>query len=122
MYDLGKKKLLRKCEHKGFPHMVVNIQTQTNRIVVADVQESVHFVLYKPTENQFHIFADDVVNRWISSFTLLDYDSVAGGDKFGHFFVTRLSSIISEEIDADSHGVRLNEKSHLLGAPHKVSE
>ena len=42
------------------PNMVVGIQTFGDRIVVSDVQESVHFVKYRPAENQLVIFADDL--------------------------------------------------------------
>ena len=52
LYDLGKKKMLRKCENKHIPHIVVGIQTIGDRILVSDVQESVHFVKYRRGENQ----------------------------------------------------------------------
>jgi len=58
-----------------------------NRIVVADVQESFHFIRYKRAENQLIIFADDTNSRWITSSCLLDYDTVAGADKFGNITV-----------------------------------
>jgi splicing factor 3B subunit 3 len=38
LYDLGRKKLLRKCENKHIPHMVVDIKTIGERIIVSDVQ------------------------------------------------------------------------------------
>ena len=46
LYDLGRKKLLRKCENKQ------------ERIICSDVQEPVHFVKYKKrSENQLVVFA-----------------------------------------------------------------
>ena len=63
IYDIGKKKMLRKCENKHIPHLVVDIQTVGSRIFVSDVQEAVHFVKYKAADNQLVIFADEVYQR-----------------------------------------------------------
>ena len=56
LYDLGKKKLLKKCENKHIPTMIVDIQSMGTRIVVSDVQESCHFLTYKRAENQLHFW------------------------------------------------------------------
>lgn len=120
IYDIGMKKLLRKCENRGLPNAVMTIHTQGNRIIVGDGQESYHYLVYKPSENLMVIFADDVINRWITSTIQLDYDTVAGGDKFGNFFVTRIPPSTSEDIDLDPTGLRISEKGYLLGAPNKL--
>lgn len=53
---------------------------------------------------------------------MVDYDTIAGGDKFGNFFVDRLNPETSKEIDEDSTGNRLlYEKGYLNGAPNKVN-
>lgn len=39
LYDLGKKRLLRKCENKLFPNTIVSINTYRDRIYVGDIQE-----------------------------------------------------------------------------------
>lgn len=39
LYDLGKRKLLRKCENKLFPNTIVSIHTYRDRIYVGDIQE-----------------------------------------------------------------------------------
>ena len=57
--------------------MVVGIQTFGDRIVVSDVQESVHFLRYRRAENQLIIFADDTTPRWVTTTCLLDYATVA---------------------------------------------
>lgn len=87
LYDMGKKKLLRKCENKHLPSCVVNIQALGQRVYVADVQESIHFVRYKRMENQLIIFADDTHPRYVTTMCLLDYDTVAVADKFGNVSV-----------------------------------
>ena len=45
------------------PTLVVDIKTVGSRIFVSDVQEAVHFVRYKPVENQLVIFADETYQR-----------------------------------------------------------
>ena len=73
-----------------FQHMsnfIMAIHTIGNRIIVADIQESFHFVRYKRQENQLIVFADDTNSRWITSSCLLDYNTVAGADKFGNIVV-----------------------------------
>lgn len=39
LYDLGKRRLLRKCENKLFPNSISSIQTYRDRIYVGDMQE-----------------------------------------------------------------------------------
>ncbi|KAG2730115.1 hypothetical protein I3843_01G272800 [Carya illinoinensis] len=39
LYDLGKRRLLRKCENKLFPSSIVSIHTYRDRIYVGDIQE-----------------------------------------------------------------------------------
>ncbi len=55
IYDMGKKKILRKCENKSFPNMITAIHTQGDRIGCTDVQESIHFIKYKRSENSLYV-------------------------------------------------------------------
>lgn len=87
---MGKKKLLRKCENRNFHSCVNKIKTDGSRIFASDQADSVHVLKYKPEECQLYIFADDVIPRWITDFTLLDYDTIVGSDKFENLFVLRL--------------------------------
>ena len=121
IYDLGRKKLLRKCENKLFPNFIVSLHTQGDRIVLGDIQESFHYVKYKHAENTLVTFADDTVPRWLTAQCMLDYDTMAGADKFGNFFVDRLPSAISEDVDDDPTGNKIVfEKGFLNGAPYKL--
>ena len=45
LYDLGRKKLLRKCENKHIPHLVVDIKTVGERIICSDVQVRFFMIL-----------------------------------------------------------------------------
>jgi len=121
IYDLGRAKLLRKCENKSFPNFITNIHTQGDRIYVGDIQESTHFVKYKKSDNQLYIFADEPVPRWLTTNVVLDYDTVAGADKFGNIFISRLPSQVSDEVEEDPTGSSLKiERGYLNGAPHKL--
>ncbi|KAI8984496.1 CPSF A subunit region-domain-containing protein [Mycotypha africana] len=121
IYDIGKKKMLRKCETKTLPNCIVGLHTQGHRVIATDIQESVHYVIYKHTDNRLVVFADDTVPRWMTASTMVDYETVAGGDKFGNFFVNRLPQSVSNEIDEDTTGNRIyHEKGYLHGAPYKV--
>ncbi|RKP23263.1 hypothetical protein SYNPS1DRAFT_24724 [Syncephalis pseudoplumigaleata] len=121
IYDMGKRKLLRKSEAKGFPRAIVSLHTQGNRIVVGDLQESVHFVTYLPMENRLIIFADDTTTRYTTATAIIDYDTVVGGDKFGNLFVNRLPSDVSDQVEDDPTGNRLvYERGYLHGSSHKL--
>lgn len=101
LYDLGQRKLLRKCECR-LPSFVTNLSHQGRRIFVADARESVQFVLYVPESKRLLLLADDVVPRMCTAaMALLDHDTVAFGDKFGNLVVLRLPTALSEDLDAE---------------------
>ncbi|KAG6375479.1 CPSF A subunit region-domain-containing protein [Boletus reticuloceps] len=121
IYEMGKKKLLRKAENKTFSSAVVTLNTQGSRIIVGDMQDSIFFVAYKAPENRLLIFADDMQPRWIVSATMVDYCTVAASDRFGNIFVNRLETKVSDQVDDDPTGAGiLHEKGQLMGAPHKT--
>ncbi|CAG9837474.1 unnamed protein product [Diabrotica balteata] len=121
LYDLGKKKLLRKCENKHIPNTIVNIQAIGKRIFVSDVQESVFMVRYKRAENQLIIFADDTHPRWITCTSVLDYDTIATADKFGNIAILRLPSNVSDDVEEDPTGHKaLWDRGLLNGASQKA--
>jgi splicing factor 3B subunit 3 len=122
IYDLGKTKLLRKTETKGFPATITKIETQGERIYVSDIQESITMAQYNFQENKIVIFADDSVPRWTSDFVVLDYNTVAGADKFGTFFVLRLPKDAIEEFDDEQAVVGgMFDRAWLNGASRKVN-
>ncbi|PPD93895.1 hypothetical protein GOBAR_DD09083 [Gossypium barbadense] len=123
LYDLGKKRLLRKCENKLFPNTIVSIHTYRDRIYVGDIQESFHFCKYRRDENQLYTFADDVVPRWLTASYHIDFDTMAGADKFGNVYFVRLPQDVSDEIEEDPTGGKIKwEQGRLNGAPNKVEE
>ncbi|OJD22260.1 pre-mRNA-splicing factor rse1 [Blastomyces percursus] len=122
IYDLGMRQMLRKCQASVVPHLVVGLQTQGSRIIVSDVQESVTYVVYKYQENRLIPFVDDVISRWTTCTTMVDYETVAGGDKFGNLWLLRCPEKASEEADEDGSGAHLiHERQYLQGAPNRLN-
>ena len=120
IYDLGMKQLLRKCQAQVVPNLIVGLQTQGSRIIVSDVQESITYVVYKYQDNLLIPFVDDVVARWTTCATMVDYETVAGGDKFGNLWLLRCPQKASEEADEDGAGAHLvHERQYLQGAPNR---
>ncbi|KAG8058068.1 hypothetical protein GUJ93_ZPchr0002g23542 [Zizania palustris] len=123
LYDLGKRKLLRKCENKLFPRTIVSIHTYRDRIYVGDMQESFHYCKYRQDENQLYIFADDGVPRWLTAANHIDFDTMAGADKFGNIYFARLPKDVSDEIEEDPTGGEIKwEQGKLNGAPNRIVE
>ncbi|URE36146.1 Splicing factor 3B subunit [Musa troglodytarum] len=123
LYDLGKRRLLRKCENKLFPNTIVSMHTYRDRIYVGDIQESFHYCKYRRDENQLYIFADDSVPRWLTASHHIDFDTMAGADKFGNIYFVRLPQDLSDEIEEDPTGGKIKwEQGKLNGAPNKMEE
>jgi len=121
IYDLGLKALLRKSRGTVVPNMITSLESQGNRIICADVSESVTYVVYKPKHNRMIGFVDDTVQRWTTTTTMLDYETVAGGDKFGNLWVVRCPEQASKEADEEGiGGFIVNERSYLGGAPYRL--
>ncbi|KAL7746725.1 pre-mRNA-splicing factor rse1 [Sorochytrium milnesiophthora] len=121
IYDLGKKKMLRKYENKQIGNRITQLSAQGNRILIGDIQDSFCFATYRYQDSRIVVFADDKLPRWVTCGVMLDFETIAGGDKFGNFFVLRLPGKVSDEIEDDPTGNRvLYEKGYLNGAPHKL--
>jgi len=121
IYDMGKKKLLRKCENKKISTFITSIDAVGYRIIVHDIQDSFHFLKYKRKDNQLVLFADDVSTRFLTCGCLMDYDTMAGADKFGNIFFVRLPTDVKDDIEEDPTGVKaLWDRGLLNGASQKA--
>jgi splicing factor 3B subunit 3 len=121
VYEMGKKKLLKKCENKNFPQTIVNIQTMGSRIYASDISESVFFIRYRRQENMLVMFADDTLPRYTTATCVLDYDTVAHADKFGNVCVLRLPPGADDEVDEDVSGMKsLWDRGWLGGTSQKL--
>ncbi|KAK0711179.1 Pre-mRNA-splicing factor rse-1 [Lasiosphaeris hirsuta] len=122
IYDLGLKQLLRKSQADVAPQLIVSIQTQGSRVVVGDVQQGITYVVYKPESNKLIAFADDTVNRWTTCTAMVDYESVAGGDKFGNLWIMRCPEKTSAEADEPGSEIHLiHARNYLHGAPNRLN-
>jgi splicing factor 3B subunit 3 len=90
LYEMGKRQLLRKCELRGLPTMVKLLQAAGDRAFVGDMMQSVQIVKYDPSSNRLVLVANDPSPRPITAQELLDWNTVAVGDKFGNITVLRL--------------------------------
>ena len=100
IYELGQKKMLRKCQLLGLPTMAQSIHVvSATRLVVGDLAESFHWVKYKRAENALVLFADDPAPRWLTAACVVDVNTLAGADKFGNVFVCRLPQEVSDDVD-----------------------
>lgn len=123
LYELGKKRLLRKSEYRQLPHNIMSLSVSGSRIYAGDAQESVHFMRYKKNENALYVFADDTAPRHLTTMLQLDYDTVAAGDKFGNLFVARLPAEASAQVEDDPTGGKLaGATGRLGGAQHKLED
>ncbi|KAK5707950.1 pre-mRNA-splicing factor rse1 [Elasticomyces elasticus] len=121
VYDMGMKNLLRKSRGVVVPNQIVSIDSLGNRLVCADVSESVTYVVFKPKHNRMIGFVDDSIQRWSTTASMLDYETVAGGDKFGNLWVVRCPEQASKESDEEGiGGYIVNERSYLGGAPYRL--
>lgn len=85
--------------------------------------QSFHFCKYRRDENQLYIFADDSVPRWLTAAHHIDFDTMAGADKFGNIYFVRLPQDVSDEIEEDPTGGKIKwEQGKLNGAPNKMEE
>lgn len=122
LYDLGLKQLLRKAMFKSDCKQIVQIETFDNRIAIADIQQSITFVIYKPNFERFIAFATDFISRGVSTFKFVDYDTVVGGDRYGQVFILRCPEDISRLSDEDDHGTYLSSKDEFLnGCPYRLN-
>jgi len=122
IYELGKKKLLRKCENKAFPNFITSLDAIGDRVIVGDIQESFFLCKYHRAENKLTVFADDSVPRWITASCLLDYDTMVGADKFGNIFVVRLPEKINDDLEEDPTAFAGKQGGLMNGAPHKLEQ
>merc|ERR1719409_1175785 len=100
IYELGQKKMLRKCQLLGLPTMAQSIHVASaTRLVVGDLAESFHWVKYKRAENALVLFADDPAPRWLTAACVVDVNTLAGADKFGNVFLLRLPQEVSDDVD-----------------------
>ncbi|KAG0137768.1 CPSF A subunit region-domain-containing protein [Tuber indicum] len=119
--DSGMKQLLRNARSQVAPNLINVLETQGSRIRVLDVQESVTFVVYGYQDKRLIPFAGDMIPRFTKCTATVDYETVAGGDRFGNFWIFRCAQKASDESDEDPAGGHLmHKRSYLQVAPNPM--
>ena len=90
LYEMGKRQLLRKCELRALSTHVKTIQTVGDRAFVGDMIQSIRIVRYQASANRLVLVASDPCPRTIVCQEMLDWNTVAVGDKFGCISILRL--------------------------------
>lgn len=101
LFDLGQKQLLRKSYTKvDFLRRPTKMSyIGGNMVIVSDSSESLSYLKYDTSSNQFILVCNDIMRRQITSFETLDLKTVIGGDKFGNIFVNRLPAMLASQLD-----------------------
>jgi splicing factor 3B subunit 3 len=102
LYDMGKKKLLRKSELKSFPSCVQSLHTMGDRIFGGDMTDAFQFIKYRRSDKGLYVFAENTSPRFLTATCVVDYDTMAGGDKFGNILVSRLPEDAAEDVEDTS--------------------
>lgn len=115
LYDVGRKQLLRKTSTKiDFLRRINKIQhIAGDVIVVCDSSESVSFMRFDQTKNQFIAFCNDTAKRQITALEVLDSRTVIAGDRFGNIFVSRIPKNVAEQLE---NNVLMKFEEETLGA------
>jgi len=121
LYDCGSNQLLLKSECKDLPRNAVRMCVMGKRFVVGDAINGVHWGHYDQRKSMLRIFADEVVDRRVTCMYVLDYNTVAVGDKFGTVSILRIPDSVNEELRADAGSEELWSK-RLFAAPWKCQE
>lgn len=110
LFDLGKLRLLRKCEYKKVPSRITTLDVLGNRVYVGDGQESFFFFKYRSADNTFFCYADDTVPRHLTAALNLDPNTMVGADRFGNIAVVRLPDEAAAVLASDPTGGKFAEK------------
>ena len=94
MYEIGKEHLLKKSRSNIIKDDIISLSVYGDRILCATCRSSIYILKYNEISGMFYLLiADDFYSRYIHKVKFLDYDTIAGTDKFENFFVYRIPKI-----------------------------
>ena len=100
--------------------MINNIKADGSRIYVSDMNDGLHFAVYRENVKQIFVFADNTTPRHVTCMSLLDYDTICSADRFGNISISRFET--SEE-EGDERTMAFHKfASYLNGAPKKLTD
>jgi len=118
IYELGKKKLLKKSENKvTFNNLISIVKVDGERIFASDINETMNVLTWRQEDNQIVSFADDVMGRWLTNAEVLDHDTIALVDKFENVFVSRIPAACEED-EANLSAVKFKWEAGFLNSAY----
>jgi hypothetical protein len=93
LFEIYSSKLLLKAARLGLASFVNSISVEGEKIITSEVFNSFTVYRLNPVEKSFDYIGEDLLPRFLSTSFLLDgeYGVIAGGDKFGNFFISKFS-------------------------------
>lgn len=96
LFELGKKRLLRRCEYRlsDLCGSILSLSTIGWRVAVCTQHRSIHLLHYHDIDNRFQPLVDDCIPRKMGTVRpiFLDYNTICAVDRLGTFFILSLSS------------------------------
>jgi splicing factor 3B subunit 3 len=91
-----------------------------DRIFAADTHQSIHVLKLNKVDGQLYVVCDDMLQRYMTSMLVLDYNTIVGADKFDNVFVCRVPPEVREEQAAPS-SLRLGpDTAYIMGKTQKL--
>ncbi|CAD8154884.1 unnamed protein product [Paramecium pentaurelia] len=123
VYEMGNQRILKKAEIKNLNSFITSIMVKEDRIYVAEVADSIHLLRYNIRDQTFMELADDILPRYVTASTVLDYHTVIAGDKFENIFVSRVPLDIDEEQEEHPYEYKMKmDQGCMNGAPFKMDQ
>lgn len=126
LYELGKKKLLKKIENSIITTdpilKIIVLPSNCDRILISDLSQSIYYIKFNQLNHSFGVFAEDKQIKFITSLCLIDNNTVACGDKFGNFFILRLSNNINDNINVRTGVIASSQSTSLTSVNTSLSK
>jgi splicing factor 3B subunit 3 len=110
IYELGKRKLLRKTECRGFPTTIQSLNVSHDRIFLGDIAEAFHIIKYRKEAKQLVKYCESSSPCYLTSACVMDYNTMAAADKFGNILITRVPMSLNTTAFEDPSGGLLRGK------------
>ena len=121
LYECGHARLLRKAQTR-LPSPATCLATQGLRVYAGTLRDSLLLLQYRADGPQLVLVADDPCPRGVCSLAVVDYDTVALGDRHGTFSLLRLPASTSDQVDREAAlpASSAAPPEQLLAAPFKL--
>jgi splicing factor 3B subunit 3 len=110
LYELGRRKLLRKSENRSFPTQIQTIHISHDRIYLGDLAEAFLIVKYRREAKQLVTLCESDAPRFLTASCVLDYNTLASADKFGNVTLQRVPAALNNTAIEDPSGGLLRGK------------